>query len=697
MTEPRPGAGAEDPGCAARVSAALLAGAWAGALVGATLAGAESAVGYVAGDTFTLRWPAFLLAYYVPGWALVGAAVAGVVSRATNVVETARRTTIALSGLVTAGFAAVLMTQELLPGRPMRERWPLLALAIAQGAGVAYVIHRATRARPPTVPAALLTVLPVILAFIWSDLMAGTVGGSPIRRITTMASAPLAVSAVVMALAASLRPVAARALALGLAIALASVVAVAHMTYADPSALRREDPQPPPARPGDERPNVVMIVLDAARARSFSCYGYARRTTPNIDAFAASAVRYSNATTTGPWSLPGHSALFTGLIFPASGGSDGLQLALPDSVVTLAELLGQQGYATGGIAANYAVLGRGYGLDQGFRFYDSSKGNYASTSYTPLLHRLEAALPYRLLRFPLADWFRPHRPAEEITSAALDWLEGGRPGGQPYFLFLNYLDVHHPYTSQRSFRDAWGARSNNHKFPANDINGSDYDAIVSGRRTLTADEHQHLTDLNDAALSYLDEAVGRLLRFLGAQPDASHTWIILTADHGDSIGEHGHLGHDLADLYQEVIQVPLIIRRPGEARDRVGRIDARPTSLVDVMPTILEGMGIEPATALEGIPLTRPRQAMFAEAVGGATVIQDGMKYIRRTGGREELYDLAADPLELRALRDRPAEAARLRARLEEWLVTRRTIPTPQAVTLTEEARERLRALGYLR
>ena len=112
-----------------------------------------------------------------------------------------------------------------------------------------------------------------------------------------------------------------------------------------------------------------MIVIDAARARSFSCYGYGRRTTPSIDAFAANAIRYSNATTSGPWSLPGHVALFTGLVFASSLQREALAAAqLPQSVVTIAEMLSAR-FSTGetaeiraALAEAEAELARGEGL-----------------------------------------------------------------------------------------------------------------------------------------------------------------------------------------------------------------------------------------------------------------------------------------------------------------------------------------------
>jgi arylsulfatase A-like enzyme len=431
---------------------------------------------------------------------------------------------------------------------------------------------------------------------------------------------------------------------------------------------------PWPAR----RPNIVLIVLDTLRARSLSCYGYGRRTSPCLDAFAAQSVRYTRCTASSSWSLPSHAEILTGSLFPATfpGGADHPELS--DGVTTLSEAMAQVGYATAGIAANFVVLGGRYNLEQGFQYFDARPAaGYRRLSLPTLRHRLEDRASLQVLAQAIVKGPSPFLYAEEVTARALSWITEQRPRGRPYFLFLNYLDAH------ATMRHRWGT-----------LSFSEQTALMEGRRSPSYEERQHLTAAYDEAVSYLDQHVGRLLRFLLETAEAEDTWIIVTSDHGESIGEHGGVGHRADDLHQEVLHVPLLVKYPAPRAEERGKVDDRPVQLVDVLPTILDRLDLPRPAGLEGRPISERRDAMFALGGEAAAVIGGDLKYVERASGLPELFDLRDDPAEVRNLvEDRPREAAALRERLRTWRFSRRTV----AVTRTMPSPEPrlLKSLGY--
>jgi arylsulfatase len=300
------------------------------------------------------------------------------------------------------------------------------------------------------------------------------------------------------------------------------------------------------------QPSVVLVTLDTTRVDHLSCYGYERRTTPRLDALAARAVVFERAWSTSSWTLPAHASLFTG-VYPSRHGADydprgGAVLGdvielpvaqlmragkLPDDAVTLAELLAERGYATGAFAAG-PWLHRSFGLLQGFAHQDDAVHTFGG------------------------------RPAAEITAAALSWLEG-LPPGAPYFLFANYFDPHAPYEPVGRYAE----------FPrAAEPLAYDYEAVMRGTRALDVDARAVLRDRYDAEIRDMDGALGALLHAVQARPGGDRTLIVVTADHGEALGEEGRLGHGFW-LSEELTRVPLIVRYPGD-RDAGRRARPRP-------------------------------------------------------------------------------------------------------------------------
>ena len=510
---------------------------------------------------------------------------------------------------------------------------------------------------------------------------------------------------------------------LGIVLLLGTLVYATRPPGPGESVFLSDSPQPDSggAAHGAPRPNIVLIVLDSLRARNVSCYGYPRQTTPNIDAFAREAVLYSNFLAPGNWSLPSHASLLTGL-YPSRHGAHRLATREPGAPRgagllaperhTLAEILSDDGYATALISANFAVLSRFLGLQQGFRYAEALPA--ARVSSRPLLLRVRQRLPaWRLLR-PALEWLAtPYRPAEEITDSSRAWIRSGPRPGQPYFLLVNYMDAHQPNVPRGRFSDLFAAEPRTSQASRQGLPPEAHRGVATGQRQVSPGEARHLVGLYDAAVAYMDSHVGRLLDFLRGRPDYSNTWIFITSDHGEALGEHQSLDHGLT-LYQEILHVPLLVRYPDGWGATPGSRDASPAQSVDIVPTVLQALGIAAPTPLDGVPLDGRRKVMLAEGFpevwpaqglslrhggGSFALIVGGLKYLRNDDATEELFDLNRDPLEQRNLAETmPDAVARLRSQLEAWsgaAARRGPRPAPPA-SPPPAVEEGLRALGYV-
>jgi arylsulfatase A-like enzyme len=293
-----------------------------------------------------------------------------------------------------------------------------------------------------------------------------------------------------------------------------------------------------PDERGSEPQSVLLVTLDTTRADVLSGDAASRALAPRIAALAESGVRFPRAYTVAPLTLPAHASLLTGLVPPRHGVRDNGLAALPDSASTLAELLAAQGFDTAAFVSSL-VLDRGFGLDQGFARYDQPE----------LVPRVagEHAL---------------ERPASESAHQAAVWLER-HDRTRPFFLWVHFYDAHLPYRS-----------------------APEHLARAHG-------------DAYRGEVAALDDAVGVLLDALDENGLDSRTVVVLTADHGESLGEHGEPTHG-ALCYEAAVRVPLLFRFPGEP-PQPG--PARFASLVDVLPTLLGRLALPVPAGLDGIDL----------------------------------------------------------------------------------------------
>ncbi|MGH7897931.1 MAG: sulfatase, partial [Candidatus Binatia bacterium] len=283
---------------------------------------------------------------------------------------------------------------------------------------------------------------------------------------------------------------------------------------------------------------VVLISIDTLRADSLSCYGGRGNVTPSYDALAADGVRFTNAVSPAPWTLPAVASIMTGLPPSAHTATD-YSSRLPDSVRTLAERLREQGYATAAVVNNYFV-GSEVNLAQGFdEFREFPK------------HTLGRSVGARLLRRSLPEWFREDASTAELSRLAVEWLEGHAE--RDFFLWVHYYDPHEPYDPPKQFRPpppappriGWRLRA--------------LGQIHLGLLQPTAEEMAWIRKLYDAEVRYVDQGVGEIVAALKRLGLYDGSLILVVSDHGEEFWEHGRIGHGHT-LYQEVLRVPLIVK-----------------------------------------------------------------------------------------------------------------------------------------
>jgi arylsulfatase A-like enzyme/Tfp pilus assembly protein PilF len=406
--------------------------------------------------------------------------------------------------------------------------------------------------------------------------------------------------------------------------------------------------------PGLLRPdaprNLLLISLDTVRADRLGSYRYAAAETPYIDTLASSGLRFEQATTVMPLTLPAHSSLMTGTFPGWHGVRDNGGFYLDDDQRTLAEVLKEHGYRTGGFVGTF-VLDRRWGIAQGFdRYFDEfDLDKFADAAAMDMIQR----------------------PGSEVVDRALAWIGENRE--QRFFAWVHLYDAHTPYQAPES---------------------------VQARFPRTRD------GAYDAEIAYADLQVGRLVEALRADGRLSNTLIVVVADHGEMLGEHGEATHGFF-IYESATRVPLIVNGPGVPAavipDQVRIVDVMPTALallgVDV-PTEVQGVDLMPLARGEALDLTAYSESWYPRYHYGWSElrsIQDGrFKLIQAP--RPEVYDLSADP---REERDRSAESAGLLDRMARALDAFESRTTREGAhqgprPVDSETEERLAALGYV-
>jgi arylsulfatase A-like enzyme len=446
--------------------------------------------------------------------------------------------------------------------------------------------------------------------------------------------------------------------------------------------------QPAPLAPDDARRgdalrralqgrNVVLVILDAARARQFGAYGYGRATTPEIDRIAREGVVFERAYTPAVYTLSAMSSLWTSQYPDRHHGDMAFSSPLPGDRFTLAELLSARGVRTAGFVAN-AMAGRAFGLHQGFGEFRELFRDLGS----------DAAVFAQVL----PGWLRAHKH-------------------ERFFAYLHFREPHFPYDPPAPFDTAFGPDG---PIPKELRRSSQFIVDVNqGRRTLTPDERDHLVRLYDGNLASADREIGRLRAALEAEGLWDKTVVIVAADHGEGLLEHGFIGHN-TQLYDESVHVPLIVRLPGGTGPSGARVPAL-VDLLDVAPTIADVFGLLDQPDARKNFQGRSLLAVIGGAPGKPAVLSrtvwDRPRYALRDArfkfvydtrtGAEELYDVQADPGETRnVVAGEPLRAAFYRQELHQWVAglaqTGSAEGAGAAAQLSREQCENLKSLGYL-
>ncbi|MEQ1690348.1 MAG: sulfatase-like hydrolase/transferase [Gemmatimonas sp.] len=416
-------------------------------------------------------------------------------------------------------------------------------------------------------------------------------------------------------------------------------------------------------------PNVLLLVLDTVRALSLSAYGYTRDTSPFLAELAARGVRFDRAIATAPWTLPSHATLFTGR-YPHEL-SVGWSAPLDDQAPTLAERLGQLGYATLGVAANLHYVSYEFGLTRGFarfRDYDISLSEMLRTS------KLTHAAVRVINGFGGREISPGRQSATRINERLLALIDAR--GNRPFFAFANYYDAHGTYSPPPPYDTLFLGRQPTHRDPGVD--------------SLSPAETLELQAAYDASIAALDSQLRALFRELETRDLLRNTLVIVTSDHGEEFNEHGILNHG-SSLYMPSLHVPLLIVQPGVIP--AARVVASPVSIRDVPATIFDAVRAPASAWLPGASLARLWSTSASAADGNPSrpisevdyarnlpgnapiskgdmksEVVDGYRYILSGDGRGELFDIRADPWErqeLAATAEQAPRAAAIRLRVQ--------------------------------
>ncbi len=428
-----------------------------------------------------------------------------------------------------------------------------------------------------------------------------------------------------------------------------------------------------PVAPSAEPRNVILIVLDTLRADHLSSYGYSRQTSPNLDAFGAAHARFTEARSQAGCTYPSVNSLLTSRAAYRFLGQRRRHIGIPQSIPTLAERLRAHGLRTAAVSAS-SIVRRSPSEHNAFGEFDRG--------------------------FDTFDESCLYRRADCVNRRARRFLNHTQ---DPFFLYLHYTDPHGRYEPPAGYRERFATAYDGPDWVEDGNARPLYESIAgTGPHVdIRPQDVQHLVDLYDGEIAYLDAQLGELLRELEARGLMQNTVIAITADHGEEFLEHGHVWH-CDNVFETMLRVPLFLHVPGLTQPAA---PTTPVENLDVTPTVLDALDIDIPAELEGrslLPLLGgepwPNRPIFALQNNYRSVTDGRRKLIfdLRSGART-LFDLAADPGETRDAADRlRPEFHAMSAALAQWLghVEGSTAGDRAA---SEEARKVLEAVGYLK
>jgi len=482
------------------------------------------------------------------------------------------------------------------------------------------------------------------------------------------------------------------------------LLGIAATAFASCGGSKEAPPQSFPQTVG--RVPVVLIVFDALAADHISHLGYERETTPTLDALAAEGVSFNTAFSPAPYTLAGIASLVTGRL-PDSHGMVAKTTRLRDEETTLGELITRAGYPSLAVVGNPnggEAFGDMQGFDRVVNTYETNEKrppNYTPPSTGEPLH----------LSMP-----------EEAAAELTPFLDGLEDPAAPFFYYAHILQPHSPYIAPEPTRSRW-------LDPAYDgpFKGGDNQALIANMANIDGLEQADIDAvraLYDANLLWADQSLALILDELRARGLYDKALIIVTSDHGEAMFQHGRWGHN-DTLFEEMVNVPLVVRFPGPADDGLPRgmqLDA-PVSIIDILPSLAEWLDLAPPQDLDGHSLapliagapeaqqvaqartlrlrdhglppaaalrTKDTKAILHRGLVGTdgSPLPDRMEFFELTSDPAEKHDLApgGDPRSEAAHRAIEAEIARLLAAFKG----------SATATFSEEEAAMMGALGYV-
>jgi arylsulfatase len=447
-----------------------------------------------------------------------------------------------------------------------------------------------------------------------------------------------------------------------------------------------------------EKPNIILISIDDLRADHLGCYGYQRNTSPHLDAFARENILFEKAFSHEPWTPPSHLSMLTEL-YPRTLGFKEWEFMNP-KIVTLAEMLKNDGYATFAFSSNIWLTPEG-GFGEGFDQFVFPRSN----------------------RFSPDD---PLREAEYQNKSIIATLQKNKQ--KSFFAFIHYYDVHskskrYPYEAPAPFSDLFTHTIvSDFKGGTDGVYASEYLRKVNREQIKLADKDlQYVVALYDNGIAYMDSCIGEFIRALKDMGMYDNSLIIITADHGEEFQEHGYMLHENPFFYEEIIHVPFLVKLPRGMREAAsGRRIHALVELIDIMPSVLECAKIKPLHVLGAsfLPLLegteKGKEYVYGLSSKKSVYIRShkwkllGDDDLNET--RFQLYDLENDPHEQRDIITQKAEVKtmlfrKLQERLESSMALQEQIfgktgghkqRMGKGLGINEQQKEKLRSLGYI-
>ena len=408
--------------------------------------------------------------------------------------------------------------------------------------------------------------------------------------------------------------------------------------------------------------NLVVIVIDTLRADRLSCYGYGKRTTPRLDQLAARGLRFERAYGTAPWTLPSTGSLLTGLQPEMHRGTHFFASLAPDCRL-LAERVAERGYQSAAFVGNYFVQPL-FGFARGFASYDEGC---------------------------MVD--RGGINSDRISDAAIAWLDrhAAAPTA-PFLLYLHYFDPHYNYWEHDGF--AFGGEDTERVF-----SGADIYALREQQKRFDEADRARLSALYDSEVAFTDHHVGRVFDHLTKLGRDQDTFVLVTADHGEALGEHGWIGHTI-QLYEESIRIPLLLAGPGIAPAVHG---PDPVQLDDVLEPLLRlaaGTKAESFAAGAGARVEaglRPDEALCCVDTVGIEQSDDVPAPKSATRFPWKLFvDVAADGSETYRLFKQDEPKGKKKKRVEDFPAQMRELLDTRAADWAAQKKERERTQATL-